>query len=474
MATINTDPNKEVLDSIDSMFNRIQMVSPFNEMGGINSVSVPAEMEPQNGQIQPVGYLEDDSVTEETIAPGAVTPEALDPTPPAAPTGLALTSALVPSPDGSLVLRLTASLSQPADTDLYASYVQVTAEESSPGTADWTRPMLIAIGADDDEGSIEGVAGNTLYYARAYAVDVIGNRSTMTAEATHTTAADTEAPEVPQGFAVVAGFEGLLASWVAGTAADLAFNQLRVAVDDGSGTAPNTDEWEYFSVRTNVAWIGDLLPDVLYWAQVRAVDRSGNVVTSAEDDTAVNYATDLTAGWTDLASGTPSLIGAADIAANSISAVHIQTGSLNADDIGAGTLTIKPEDGFAEGIRVLDADGVIIGEWDENGIKISNPDDTSQYVLLDAGQVSFNDGTGEVAALTADGLNASAINFGSAPGGHNIILNSSFELADFVAAATQFAFTDFNQWAAAQRFTAPDNIADGGAVTSLSMTSAGF
>ena len=129
------------------------------------------------------------------IIPGSVPADSFDTTAPALPTGLALSSEVVTTTDGSLALQLVASLVQPSDTDLYASFVQITAEEASPGVASWVRPTTIQIGRDETQGSIEGVPGATLYYARAYSVDVQGNRSAFTATVTHTTVADTVAPD---------------------------------------------------------------------------------------------------------------------------------------------------------------------------------------------------------------------------------------------------------------------------------------
>lgn len=57
MATIQQDPNQPTLDAIDSMFNGLRLVSPFNEIGNILSPEVPQEMDPGNGQIQPVGFI---------------------------------------------------------------------------------------------------------------------------------------------------------------------------------------------------------------------------------------------------------------------------------------------------------------------------------------------------------------------------------------------------------------------------------
>lgn len=407
------------------------------------------------------------------ILPGSVPATTFDATPPAVPTGLMLTSELAQQVDGSLLLRLVAELTQPADTDLYGSWVQITARESAPGVPDWDRPITALIGATQSRATVEGVAGGTLYYARAYAVDVQGNVSAFTSVVSHTTLADSIAPSIPQGVVAVAGFRGVSLSWVPTAADDLSFHEIRVAVDDGTGLAPDVNQWQYIRIRTNAVWIGDLSPDQLYWLQARAVDRSGNVETSDVDPTAVNYLLFPEAGWSSLVSATPTLVGSADIAANSVTADHIIAGSLDADDIGAGTLTIRPTAGFAEGIRVLNGSGVELGLWDELGIKITDPANASRYVLIDAGQVKFTQDGGVTfpAAITPDGINASAINFGSVPGGHNLILNSSFELGEFVAAASQFIFTDTTNWTAANRVTAPVNITEG---TDLQMTTPGY
>jgi hypothetical protein len=475
VAVINQDPNQPTLDAIDAMFNGLRLVSPFNDIGNIMADEVPQEMDPGNGQIQPVGFLGEGSIDDPSLfEPGVVPPTSFDTTPPDEPTGLTLDSELAQQADGSLLLRLVASLTQPADADLYASFVEVTANESAPGTADWDHPIVLQIGASHTSAAIEGVAGGTLYYARAYSVDVQGNRSTTTAEVTYTTLADAEAPEVPQSVQVIAGFRGLGLSWQAGSATDLAFYQVRYAPDDGTGTGPGADPaWTRLRTKTSVIFIPDLTPDTLYWVQVRSVDLSGNTATSTTDATAVNFDTNPDLGWTDQLSGTPTLVGLADIAAASITAANVVAGSLSADDLGAGTLRIRPLDGFASGILVLDASGNTLGVWDEDGIKIINPADPSQYVLLDAGELKFtiDNGASFESAITPEGINASAINFGSSPGGHNLILNSSFELADFIAAPATLTFTDTATWETGHRVTALDNITEG---TALTMTTPGY
>lgn len=170
------------------------------------------------------------------------------------------------------------------------------------------------------------------------------------------------------------------------------------------------------------------------------------------------------------------VVQAAGIAAGSITASSISADGISADSIKSGTLIVKPVEGqAAEGIEVQDVTGNTLGRWDEDGIKIVDPANQGRYLLIDSGSLNFTNDNGQfvfTAAITPEGINASAINFGSIPGGHNLVLNSSFELADFVAAPSTFEFTDNTDWAAGARVTALDNITEG--ATALTATSVGF
>jgi hypothetical protein len=83
--------------------------------------------------------------------------------------------------------------------------------------------------------------------------------------------------------------------------------------------------------------------------------------------------------------------------------------------------------------------------------------------LSDGGISIYVDGV-EQATLTPDGLNASALTFGSLPGGHNVILNSSFELSDFAAEPSQATWTASGDWSGTE--VDSDNLTTGaGALT---------
>lgn len=418
---------------------------------------------------EPIGFIQEGAVGEEQIADGAVTPRTLDATPPAVPTGLALSSQTATDADGRTALVLVVDVVQPADTDLYGTHVEITA---TPGP-DFTYARSIFIPGSASRAAVDGALGNTQYWARARSVDVQGNLSGYTADVTATTGKDSEAPGMPEALQVGAAFQGFMANWTPRSEPDLMFVQVRYAPDDGSGTGPDTNLWTTLQVRTSGVFVGNLDPTLLYWVQVRSVDHSGNVVTSSTDTTAVDFQTNPEAGWSEMLPVQPTLIGAADVAFNSVLTSILAANSINADDIRAGTFRVSPLNTDAEGIEILAADLTVIGRWDENGLKIVDPVDPSRFLLVEAGEVRFttDDGATFPLAITPEGINASAINFGSMPGGHNLVLNSSFELAGFVAAGSTYTFTDATQWAAANRVTAPANINEGAA---LVMTTPGY
>ena len=280
---------------------------------------------------------------------------------------------------------------------------------------------------------------------------------------------DTTAPAQPQGVSVVPGFRGFAISWTPANAPDLGFYEIRYAPDLAG--APDTGQWAYIKARISTLFVPGLVPDLTYWVQVRTVDLTGNTVTSDVDSTAVNYLTSPEAGWTTAISVVPLYVGTADIAAGSVTAEHIAVSGLSADQITAGTLELSPMASFADGIRVLDAGGVEIGRWDEFGIKIADPTNAARFVLIDSGQVKFTTtgGASFDIALTPDGLLGDAIRIGALPGGHNLVLNSSFELADFAAAPNVQTFTSTASvpgWNATYR-TSVDNVTEG---TELSIT----
>jgi len=188
--------------------------------------------------------------------------------------------------------------------------------------------------------------------------------------------------------------------------------------------------------------VTDLDP-VLYYFQVRAIDRSNNVQTSAADPTAVDADKFPEAGWSNVAgdykTATPTLIGAADVAFNSVLTSILTANEINADDIEAGTLSIGGLPDTPDFLLVYNTNGQEIGRWDQYGLLIVDPANTTRAMRLRNGVLSFTNAyvgpaTPEAdwsTALSADGISADAIKLGTAPGGHNAMPNASFELSAF-------------------------------------------
>ena len=397
-------------------------------------------------------------ITSEGGTPGY----SLDFTPPAVPAGLALSSETGLDKDGRSILKLKATISAPTDVDYFGTYVEVTAENNGDPEAPspiWTNPAIILIGKEALVGAIEGVRGKTVYWARARAVDETGNYSDYSGTVSTTTAKDNDAPSQPQDVVLAAGFKGFGMHWSPSQAADLMFVELRYAPDDGSGTGPDTNLYTIIRVRTNTVWVDNLTIGQKYWAQVRAVDFSGNTVTSAVDSTAVDFLQSPEAGWTGLVSATPLAVGAADVAFNSVITNILSSNMIDASTIQVGLLKISVgASGMADGIEIWNAAGTIrLGKWDENGLFIGTnasglPTDlsASNYVkVTDAGLTVYLSGV-PTSAITPDGINATAVNFGSLPGGHNLLQNSSFELADFASAPSTATWDVAADWTATQ------------------------
>lgn len=409
-----------------------------------------------------------------TYPPAAASPP--DTTVPGLPTGLSLNSDVAPDADGKHVLRMLVSIVHPtlnvdtsAITDLFGTYVEITGDNSGEDDPSlwvpvWTNSTAILIGKDVTSSSILGVRGITKYWARARSVDASGNFGAYCASVTHTTGRDADAPSSPQGFTVAAGFKGIGVHWAPSISSDLMIAEVRYAPDNGTGTAPNTSQWQSLRVRTNTVWIDGLTVGTKYWAQARAVDFSGNVVTSEADATPVDWLQNPESGWCGLLSATPVAVGAADVAFNSVITNILAANKIDASTITAGTLKLNLSDAnMADGIRFY-ASNKCIAYWDEtglyvgtlaNGLPITGADvlgdlsATSYVRLTDAGLTVYSAGVAQ-SAITTAGINATAINFGTLPGGHNLLQNSSFELADFIGAPTLATWDVAADWTATQ------------------------
>jgi hypothetical protein len=143
--------------------------------------------------------------------------------------------------------------------------------------------------------------------------------------------------------------------------------------------------------------------------------------------------------------------------------IHVQDGAitdpkvkdLSADSITNGTFSIytdtDPENpsGSPDQMVVFDSLGNEIGRWSSLGLDIVDANQPDNVLRLTEAAVMFSDdgGVNFKNALTAEGLNASAIGTGAAPGGHNRIPNAGFEMSVFTAPVSK-VWTAAADWGA--------------------------
>ena len=355
--------------------------------------------------------------------------------------------------------------------DLYGTYIEFTqhsdgAEVPSPV---WDRPELVFCGVDSTSIAVEGVIGGRTYWARAYSSDVQSNRSTVTAVQSHTTVGDLEPPGIPQGITAVAGYRGMGVYWNPGIDQDLAFYEVRWAPDLAG--APDTNSWNMLTTKATRMFISDLVPDTLYWVQARAVDLSGNVQLNAGSTAAVNYQANGEAGWTPAVSATPTKIGAADHAFNSVVANFINVGYLTADAIQTGKLKLSTTvTDYTDGLEVYQG-AALVGKWDDTGLRIQSSTDANDYLIMDEGSLEVYENGALKVQITKAGIKGDGITFGQLPGGHNVLMNPSFELAQFTTGANAYTYTGSTEWAVGQR-TSTDNITEGAGALTMTLTTA--
>ena len=450
------------------------------------------------GAAGPTGPTGPAGSTGATGATGPPGPVSVDTTIPNAPTLSSLTSAVKADVDGEALVELRGTIVHPttntdasAITDLFGTYVQFTSEND--GNPDpsltapvWTNAVAVLVPPSATVAVLKGVAGNTRFWARAWSRDESAHASAFSATVNGASAKDTNAPAMPAGVQAISGFKSVGLTWSPSAAADLMFNEVRYA----SGTAgPDMTQSTWLTpavrARTNTVVIGGLDPALLWWFQVRAIDFSGNVVTSDVDGTAVDYLANPDAGWCATVSAQPTLIGAADVAFNSVITNILNTNQINAAAILTGTMRVSVTGAGADGIEIwqtYSGQDYRIGYWDETGLYIGKSPGpgvtdpglpanlgSSDYVrLYDGGLTVYLHGVPQ-SAITPSGINATAINFGTLPGGMNLIKNSSFELAPFSASVpTAKDWTAAADWTGTQQSNA--NATNGAAAVSATAT----
>lgn len=439
------------------------------ERGDISTVYAPAPNEDVHGS---------------ELADGSVPSTAFDITPPSVPVIGAITSETLPEDDGTFKVHLHVALTQPPEADtagieLEATNDVVTDNSGIVLSVDWTHYLFTFVPVPDAVGTFHGVLADTPYQFRARSIDQIGNRSAWSAEASFLSGADGEAPGVPQGVQAMGVIRGLLITWPLVTAPDLSHFEIRIRLTGTLG------DWTIYRQRGTVITVTGLTatedttgaPTTSYDVQVRAVDSSGQVQTSLISPIPVDADGNPEAGWSAVAVGAPTLTHGADIAAATIVAGNIKAGEITTDKLGAGEILINTTTDplRPDGITIRQGAGIgapELSRWDDTGLTIwASAADHTSYLKLTGGALSIVKQGVATTGITTDGISATAITFGTAPGGHNLVFNSSFELNAFSSTQATIVDTVAADWSG-NRVGSVDNLTE--AANNLAMTATAF
>lgn len=236
-----------------------------------------------------------------------------DAVPPDVPAGLALSSSVEVAANGEKWIKLLATWTPNTDTDLRGYVIAI-----KEATGEYIEFLV-----DEAVTSFYwSVLPSTNYTAKLAAYDDSNNRSSWTAEVSHTTLADTDPPAAPTSLSILTGITSLFLRWVNPSDADVVQTEIWENDTNTSGTATRIATVNALPSAQGRFTRAGLATGVTKYYWVKALDRSGN-------------ASNFSVG----ASATTSQVGTDDIAANSITAAQIAAGTITANEIAAGTIT---------------------------------------------------------------------------------------------------------------------------------------
>jgi hypothetical protein len=235
---------------------------------------------------------------------------AVDTTPPANVTNVAVTTDQDPGDATGGTSRITVSWTGVSDTDLQYYTVRYSTNTGGP----W---QYVNVPPDQTSTVLTNLAPNTPYYVAIKTEDFWGNTTgAWIAASTYpiTTARDTTAPAAVTGLIVSPGLRSITASWDANTESDVVNGngQYEIQIDISSSfvNQPNAPLSPQLVGGTVVSFT-NLTSGTTYYVRARAIDASGNVGTWSTTQSAVPGEppqTDLSDGLAPTSSPTPTVL----------------------------------------------------------------------------------------------------------------------------------------------------------------------
>lgn len=318
-----------------------------------------------------------------------------DTTPPAVPTGLALSS--IAQPDGSVILKAEWNANSEDDLAYYDLQLR-------QGEGGW-----LSFPTSANLYQVATRAGLS-YEAAVRAIDRSGNISNTSAIVHYTVTADTEPPAIPVGLTAMGLFRSIWVDWDLVADADLAFYELEITKSGLSNIA---------QVAAPAFIHSDLLAGDAYAYRVRAVDVSGN-----------------RSDWSDPASAVVGQINGADLPPDAIVSsfalidqafiesaqiVEIDAAKIKAGSVLAGTVKVStgagnfalsdPAAGVNAGTTTIDPGKIVIsGET-----TLASWRDGTDQTKINGGSISANSISANALKIGGRGLVVTGLQFSVDP-----------------------------------------------------------
>lgn len=197
---------------------------------------------------------------------GGITIDDIDSTPPATPTNLHLTTGTDVSPDGTIIPWVEASWDRAPESDVSGYEVHVFLGEGTVVPTVWNPTVA--------QHSIHfEVPGHTLVRVKLLAFDHFHNISPFSAEASITSAGDTNPPGSPANLTAIGSIKAVALLWTPPADADYDHCEVWSATTNNRGATGTTPVG---TGRTGFVHEGLGANDTRYY-WIRAVDTSGNV-----------------------------------------------------------------------------------------------------------------------------------------------------------------------------------------------------
>jgi hypothetical protein len=199
-----------------------------------------------------------------SFQPGGIDANTIEHDPPAVPSGLILVSGVTISDDGTVLPWVEARWAPNTESDLAAYEVHFRLADSAV-------PSVFTVDKSQNSVRIESVPGNVTIFARMLAYDQFHNASVFTPEVSITTSADLVPPAAPSNLTAISSIRSIALLWTPPPDLDYAHGLVYASQVNDFATAVHVGEGHHSFVYDGLG------PNATWFFWLKSIDTSGNL-----------------------------------------------------------------------------------------------------------------------------------------------------------------------------------------------------